>query len=470
MFAPREKSRTARSIRTVLLAGTIAALLVVLGAAAWVSFDASEEEAQELFDARLATSGRVLEALVARQVEQATIAAPIVITLPHPLEAADHDKPNPLGHYYETKIAFQVLDDDGKLLVRSASAPDAPLAPLVAGFSTQAFEQRQWRVFLLRSGHVWVLVAERDDARRELSEKLALVVAAPLSVGIPLLLLLLSLLIRYGLAPLSSLAHQIEARQPGSVTRLTLSRTPVEIAPVLDALNGLLGRVQDALARERRFAADAAHELRTPLAALKVHAQNAARASSAAERDASLRRMLIGLERTIHLAEQMLAFSRAGVPGEPVQLGPVSLPRLVADALETLQSRVRERAIKVNVLCTPPGEIEVHGDRQKLGSLVSNLLDNAVRHVPEGSVVEVVLRHDAGETSLAVTDEGPGIPVALRERVFESYYRIPGSTGSGSGLGLAIVKEIALAHGARVELAEGPGGRGTRVVVHFPTG
>ncbi len=146
MFAPREKSRTARSIRTVLLAGTIAALLVVLGAAAWVSFDASEEEAQELFDARLATSGRVLEALVARQVEQATIAAPIVITLPHPLEAADHDKPNPLGDYYETKIAFQVLDDDGKLLVRSASAPDAPLAPLVAGFSTQAFEQRQWRV------------------------------------------------------------------------------------------------------------------------------------------------------------------------------------------------------------------------------------------------------------------------------------------------------------------------------------
>jgi two-component system sensor histidine kinase QseC len=468
MFAPREKPRAPRSIRAVLLAGTIVALLAVLGAAAWVGFNASEEEAQELFDARLATSGRVLEALVARQIERATIASPIVITLPAPLEGTDHDQANPLGHYYETKIAFQVWDGNAKLLARSASAPDAPFAPLAAGFSTQAFGQRQWRVFSLRSGEVWIQVAERDDARGELSEKLALAAVTPLIVGIPLLLVLLSLLIRYGLTPLSSLAQQIEARQPGSVTPLTLSRTPAEVAPVLDALNGLLVRVQEALARERRFTADAAHELRTPLAALKVHAQNAARATSAAEREASLRRMLVGLERTVHLAEQMLAFSRAAAAGGTAPLEPVPLRRLVAEALDNLQPRIRERTLKVNVACEPADAvIEVRGDRQKLGSLVGNLLDNAARHAPEGSVVEVVIRRDAGETSLAVTDAGPGIPPELRERVFESYYRIPGSGGSGSGLGLAIVKEIALAHGARVALEDGAGGRGTRVVVRF---
>jgi two-component system sensor histidine kinase QseC len=325
-------------------------------------------------------------------------------------------------------------------------------------------------VFSLRSGEVWVQVAERDDARTELSEKLALVAVAPLIAGIPLLLVLLSLLIRYGLAPLSSLADQIEARQPGSVAPLTLSRTPAEIAPVLDALNGLLGRVQDALARERRFTADAAHELRTPLAALKVHAQNAARATSAADREASLRSMLTGLERTVHLAEQMLALSRAAANGASAQLAPVSLRRMVAEALDSLQPRTRERHLRVNVTSDPgDAEMEVRGDRQKLGSLVSNLLDNAVRHAPEGGVVEVVLRRDAGETSFAVADAGPGIPVALRERVFESYYRIPGSAGSGSGLGLAIVKEIALALGARVEIADGAEGRGTRVVVRFPS-
>jgi two-component system sensor histidine kinase QseC len=468
MSAPRTRSGTASSIRTVLLVGTFAALVAVLGAAALVSFDASEEEAQELFDARLATSGRVLEALVARQVERATLAAPIVITLPQPLEGAGHDQPNPLGHYYETKIAFQVRDGAGRLLVRSASAPDTPFAPLAAGFSTQTYDTHQWRVFSLRSGEVWIQVAERDDARGELSEKLAFAAVTPLIAGIPLLLVLLSLLIRYGLAPLSSLAETIESRQPGSVAPLALARTPAEIAPVLAALNGLLERVREALERERRFTADAAHELRTPLAALKVHAQNAARAASAAEREASLRRMLDGLDRTVHLAEQMLAYSRAAAPGEPAALEPVPLGRLVAEALDTLQPRVRERGLRIEEIRTPPdAAITVRGDRRKLGSLVTNLLDNAVRHAPTGSVVEVALRDDAGGASLAVTDQGPGIPAELRERVFESYYRIPGSAGPGSGLGLAIVKEIALAHGAQVAIEDGAGGRGTRVVVRF---
>jgi two-component system sensor histidine kinase QseC len=459
--------RRGRSVRTVLLAGTIATLLVVLGAAAWLSFESSAEEAQELFDARLATSARVLEAFLARQVERSTLAAPIVITLPGPIEAADHDTPSPLGHYYETKIAFQVWDADRNLLVRSASAPATPFAPLAAGFSDQRFEQHPWRVFTLRSGQVWIQVAERDDVRSELSEKLAFAAVAPLIVGVPLLLLLLGLLIGYGLAPLASLAQQIEARQPDAVTPITLARAPAEIAPVLDALNGLLRRVRDALERERRFTADAAHELRTPLAALKVHAQNVARANSPAERQASLGRMLAGLDRTVHLAGQMLAYSRAAAAGEPAH-AVVPLRPLVAEAIETLQPRIRERALRVDVACEPRNDsIEIRGDRQQLGSLIGNLLDNAVRYAPERGTIEVALRRAGSEVSLTVTDEGPGIPPDLRERVFESYYRIPGSAGSGSGLGLAIVKEVALAHGARVEIGDGPGGKGTRVVVRF---
>jgi len=170
----------------------------------------------------------------------------------------------------------------------------------------------------------------------------------------------------------------------------------------------------------------------------------------------------------VHLAEQMLALSRAGAAGEAAPPETVPLRRLVAEALETLQPRLRERSIKVNVTEEPAGAgIEVRGDRRRLGSLVSNLVDNAVLHAPAGSTIEVALRRSAGGVSLAVVDEGPGIPVALRERVFESYYRIPGSTGSGSGLGLAIVREIARAHGAHVEIADGAGGRGTRVTVRF---
>jgi two-component system sensor histidine kinase QseC len=460
---------TARSIRTLLLVGTSATLLAVLGAAAWLSYTGSEEEAQELFDARLATSARVLEVLVARQVEKATVAAPIVIELPGPLEAEHHDKPGPLGHYYETKIAFQVHDSSGRVLVRSASALDVPFAPLDPGFTTLDIGGHDWRVFTLRAGDAWVQVAERDDVRGELAEKLAFAAAAPLLAGIPLLLVLLSLVIRHGLTPLSALAHQVAARQPGSIAPITLARNPAEIAPLVEALNGLLSRVRDALERERRFTADAAHELRTPLAALKVHGQNAARASSAAEREVSLQRMLQGLERTVYLAEQMLAYSRAAAPGDASRQERVALAPLLREATEGIEPRAREQGCRVETVVDPAAaEAAVSGDRQNLLSLVTNLLDNAVRYGPERGRVRADLRREGNAVMLSVSDEGPGIPTGLRKRVFESYYRIPGTAGSGGGLGLAIVREIAETHGARVAIEDGPGGRGTQVVVRFP--
>jgi two-component system sensor histidine kinase QseC len=459
----------ATSIRALLLAGTGIVLLGVLGPAAWLSYSGSEEEAQELFDARLATSARVLEALVARQVERATITSPIVMALPAPLEGDGHDQPTPLGHYYETKIAFQVRDASGRLLVRSASAHEEPFAPLEPGFSTRPIAQWSWRVFSLRSDGVWVQVAERDDVRDEMSRKIAFAAAAPLLAGIPLLLILVSLLIRYGLGPLSGLVRQVAARQPGSVAPIELARTPAEIAPLVEALNGLLERVRRALERERRFTADAAHELRTPLAALKVHAQNAVRAGSASERDASLQRMLLGLERSVHLAEQMLAYSRAAALGEGARAEQVALRPLLAQAIDVVQPLADERRAAVHLAEDRDAEpIMVRGERQKLLSLATNLIDNAVRYSPQGGRVEVTLSRNGEGASLAVADEGPGIPAGLRERVFESYYRIPGSGGTGSGLGLAIVKETAQAHGARVEVQDGPGGRGTRVVVRFP--
>jgi two-component system sensor histidine kinase QseC len=448
----------ARSIQGVLLGGTVAVLLAVLGAAAWLGFDAGEEEASELFDARLATSARVLAALATAEPPAAAGEAAIVVALPAWIEPEKHDEPSPLGHYYETKIAFQVLDGQGRLLMRSASAPEQAYAPLVPGFSTRG----PWRVFTLHSGERWIQAAERDDVRSEMSWKIALAAVTPLIIGIPLLLLLLVLLTRYGLRPLAELARRIARRQAGTLAPIELSRTTREIAPVVQALNGLLER-------ERRFTADAAHELRTPLAALKIHAQNAARAASDEERRSSLQRLLAGVERSIHLAEQMLAYSRATAARGALPAGPVALRQVLDDALEDALPRLKERALKVTLDSDPPvADMPVRGDRDKLASLVRNLLDNAGRHAPQGSTVRLELRAQACGTTLSVIDEGPGIPPALRERVFESYYRIPGSPGEGSGLGLAIVREIAAQHGAAVELGEGDRGRGTRVTVTFP--
>ncbi|HEU4352879.1 MAG TPA: ATP-binding protein [Burkholderiales bacterium] len=452
-----------RSTRTLLLGGSIVVLLAVLGAAACIGYTGSEDEADELFDARLATSARVLAALFATQTPPAPGAAPIVVSFPAPLEGRPHDHAGPFGHTYETKIAFQVIDADGRLLMHSASAPDAAYAPLEPGFSTQ----KDWRVFTLRSGEVWVQAAERDDVRGELAGKLALAAVAPLIAGIPLLLVLIGLLVGYGLAPLTELAQRIRGREPGSLVPLRLERSTAEIQPVLDELNALLERVQSAIARERRFTADAAHELRTPLAALKIHAQNAVRATSEAERRASLERMMASLQRAIRLAEQMLALSRASARAPAAEALP--LRQAVEDALEDLLPSLKERGIKVTVFDTAPeSEPLVHGERDKLATLARNLLDNAARYSPAGSTVRVEIANSGGATRLSVSDQGPGIPRGLRERVFESYYRIPGTAAEGSGLGLAIVREIADQHGATVELGDGDGAHGTRVVVRFP--
>jgi len=227
--------------------------------------------------------------------------------------------------------------------------------------------------------------------------------------------------------------------------------------------------VRDVLERERRFTADAAHELRTPLAALKVHAQNVARAASRAEREASLQRMLQAIERTVHLAEQMLTYSRAAAPADDARRERIALRPLLSEAIESVQVPALARGVRLALDAEPAASaLAVRGDRQELLSLVTNLLDNAVRYGPDGALVRLELRRAGDAAELAVVDEGPGIPAALRGRAFESYYRMPGSPGAGSGLGLAIVKEIAEAHGAGVAIEDGPEGRGTRVTVRFP--
>jgi two-component system sensor histidine kinase QseC len=228
--------------------------------------------------------------------------------------------------------------------------------------------------------------------------------------------------------------------------------------------------VRSAITRERRFTADAAHELRTPLAALKVHAQNALRAHSESERRASLERMMAGLDRSVRLVEQMLALSRASA-ARAAGNGPVSLHQVVEDALDDVLPTLKGRHLRVSVTSEPAeAQLAVRGDRDKLTSLARNLLDNAARYAPEGSTIRVDLRSGPGETTLAVSDQGPGIAPELRERVFESYYRIPGTPGDGSGLGLAIVREIAAELGAAVRIGEGDGGRGTEVRVAFSGG
>ncbi|WP_430435069.1 sensor histidine kinase [Methyloversatilis sp.] len=482
------------SIRALLLAGSAIILLCVIGTTAVLAVMAGQDEADELFDARLATSARVLESLLAQQVEHATINAPLVMSLPGPLAdmAHEHDaelagKPGfallwilqewlfghhdvetPLGHEYETHIAYQVWSVDfggaaHRLLARSSSAPEKPFAPMKPGFSDHDLDDGMWRVFVLRAGEVWVQVGERTDARAELTAKLGWATGAPLLVGLVVVLLLNALLIGYGLAPLSEMTERIAARRPQDDQPLTLSRVPREMMPVLGALNALFARVRNTLERERRFIDSAAHELRTPLAALRIHAQNARRAEDALQRDKSLDSLLEGVARTVHLAEQMLAHSRAG---RATHDAPISLRDVVQDAVAQRQPSCAASGHLLSLeSCADP--LVLTADATGLSSMVGNLIDNAQRYAPTGTVISVHLARDGDRAHLTVSDAGPGIPPEMRERVFEPYFRIPGSAGSGTGLGLAIVREVVERLGGDIELRDAEGG-GTRIELHLP--
>ena len=464
---------TGRSIRLLLLAGTTLILLAVMGISALLSFMAGQKEAEELFDARLATSARVIESLIARSVETATIEAPLVMSLPAPLaDNGEHrDDPTALGHYYETHIAYQVWriveGSPPRLIARSSSAPQEPISALEPGFSGRVIDGRLWRVFALSSGGVWIVAGERDDARSELTDELGWAVIAPMLIGLLLVLSASAALIRYGLAPLSELAVRIGARSPQAFGPIELSRVPAEIAPLMAALNRLLERVRQALDRERRFVDAAAHELRTPLAALRLHAQNLQRARDEAERTASLSRVLEGVERTAHLAEQMLAFSRAGRPA--AEQAAVPLREVVVDAVRQREAAARATGHRLDVsLCDDP--CTRVADASALSSMAGNLIDNAMRYSSQGSVVSISLERVGAEAVLTVSDSGPGIPEALRDRVFEPYYRVPGAAGVGSGLGLSIVREVIDRLGGSIAIASGAAGAGTTIEVRVPLG
>lgn len=460
-----------RSIRARLLIGILVALAVILGAAAVASYLVSKHEAEEIFGARLATSARVLETLVAKQLARATLANPIEIALPRELELATEDAGTPYGHPYETKIAFQIWRDDGVLLARSASAPQAPFGANVSGFSVRHLDGEPWQTFVLASGNTWIHVAEKNEVREELVHDLGVAVMTPLVVGALVLLLTANLIVIYGLAPLRELAGTIERRDPTALGKIEMSAVPQEVAVVVRALNDLLERVRCAFEHERRFTDAAAHELRTPLAALRIHVQNVLRATSDAERRSSLDKLMHGLDRATRLAEQMLAYSRSqnGADAEPPAT--IALAAAVAEAVSSVTQATPEHGKRIEVAIEPAAEAAtIVGEPLGIQRLLNNLLDNALRYSPPGSPIGVAVHAHGAQVCLSVSNRGAPIPAELRDRVFEPYFRVPGSGSEGSGLGLAIVREIAARHRATVEIDTPSPADGTVIRVRFAAG
>ncbi len=342
-----------------------------------------------------------------------------------------------------------------------------PLPRLKAeGFATVEHERRAWRIYATPSGKQAIQVAQPTALRAELAARSAGRLLLPVLILLPFLGLLGWWIVGRGLAPLAAVAQTLTQRDPASLQPVTVAELPVEVRPLIEALNAMLRRLEAAFDTQRRFAADAAHELRTPLTALTLQIQLAARASSDAERAIALERMEQGVKRATRLVQQLLTMARLDPEAAQTPAIPIDLSLLAGSVVEEMQPFAAQKSIALGL--DAPAPAWVLGQQDALRILLTNLLDNALRYAPPGGRVQVSVNKNDTTVRLVVRDNGAGIPPAERKRVFDRFYRGESATAGGSGLGLAIVRQIADLHDATVELATGTEARGLQAVTTFP--
>lgn len=481
-----------RSIRSRVLVLVLGLLGVSLTLISLKSYFDARHEIEELFDAQLAQHARLLAGMINRD-----LADPGMAHLQQALSAAagaaqEGEEATRGGHAYEKKIGFLVFDANGRTLLRSAGMPEdtlgnliltlpngdhtpllvegAPFASLSArlpGYHDTLLEGRQWRMFMLHDQHdeQWILVGEREDVRGELVVKVALRSLLPDLVGLPLLAVLLGLAVGWSLRPLGRMVELLKARGPDNLSPLVLAPLPRELEPIVAALNRLLLQVTDLLEREKRFIANAAHELRTPLAVLRIHAENARHAPDPADRDNALQQLVSGVDRAARVVAQLLTMARIEPSAAQLGMSRVDLLAFVRNELAELIPLALAHRQELTLEAADGEDFACVADTSSMAILLQNLVSNAIQHTPDNGLIRVMLQAGPDSVELAVHDSGGGIPPALRDKVFERFFR-QGSS-QGAGLGLSIVARVVELHEGRIELGDSPLG-GLVVRIRLP--
>jgi len=363
----------------------------------------------------------------------------------------------------ELDFVVQIWTADGRIIYPPRLRDDLPTRA-VLGLADLTVNGKTWRTFSVASRDRVIQVAQPLQIRQKLAAGAALRSVAPLLFIAPVMALLIWWLAAQTLAPLKRVADGVRARDEQSLQPLPTAGLPDEVAPLVGALNALLQRLDASLGAQRAFVSDAAHELRSPLTALKLQMQLLKRSPDEATRGAAVEALNAGIDRAARLVEQLLALARAE-PGAPLAASvDLDLSELVRAAVADTVPFAHSRETAIELFADAP--VMVHGDATSLTVLARNLVDNAVRYAPRGSRVELRVLQDEGAPLLRVDDAGPGIPPDERARVFDRFYRHAAGDESGTGLGLAIVRSVADRHGAAVSLGDSPLG-GLRVEVRF---
>lgn len=420
----------------LLVLGTVGGVWLATAVATWIDV---RHELDELLDSHLTQAAALLLVQQSGDFD----------------EGDSHSVDAPILHRYAPRVMFQVFHD-GRLAMRSANAPAHPMVDpgmkLKKGFATVQIDGDSWRVFgaLGNEPNMQVYVGERTGARAAILWALLRSALWPMLIALPLLALAAWWAVRQGVAPIRRLGCAVADRQPDALNDVAIDGITSEMAPLVEALNNLFGRIGKLLEFERRFTADAAHELRTPIAAIRAQAQVAMVEADDELRRHALQGTVDGCDRAARLVDQLMTLSRLESSGEPA-LAAVDLvalsERVVSELALKALGKGQTLDFEAAQACTVPG------NETLLAVLVRNLVDNAIRYSPAKARVRVRIAHCDGGVALSVDDSGPGLAEADLARLGERFFRTPGSAESGSGLGWSIVRRIAAAH--RLELQVG---------------
>jgi two-component system OmpR family sensor kinase len=436
------------SIRRTLLVWLLAGLATIAVAASGATYLAARREAGELLDLQLkqlAYSTRIDDLLRGRQ----------------PGFEARRD-PHTAG---VTELITQIWDRDGVLVYWTQPGMGLPV-PATEGYSTVRQNGRDFRVYTLVQGTHALQVAQAETEREAIATQAALRTLVPFLALLPVFGALIWLGVGRGLAPLEAMSRAVAKRRADAMAPLADRGVPEELQPLAASINGLLARLSDALAAQRRFTADAAHELRTPLAALKLQLDLARRNGAASGSQAALDDLEAGVARASHVVEQLLTLARVEPEAMARARTQCDLSALARDAVVARAGLAAAKSIDLGLVRADAAVVD--GEAATLAILLSNLLDNALRYTPRGGRIDVAVERADDAATLEVADSGPGIPAEERARVFDRFVRGRDVHEPGSGLGLSIVKRIADAHHATVSLDTPVEGSGLVVRVRFP--
>jgi two-component system sensor histidine kinase QseC len=437
-----------KSIRTFLVIVLLATMTLIVFVAALRGYRSSMQRTELLFDGQLQDIAELLDGL------------PIDRTAAIRIAGAD---------VTEGTIAFQIWDA-GMLRQRSANAPDTPIAPLEPGYRDNNFAGHRWRTLARQSENAgrWILVAERADIRFQLAEDVILEAVMPIIFGLPIAGLVIWFIVGYGMKPMRQLAAQLSTKASDDLSPLADDQIPAELTQVIDSTNDLFGRLAASFEREKRFAADAAHELRTPISVLKVHLHNLAQDLPAD--NSNFAKLKDGVDRMNHLVEQILALYRTMPDQFMANFTELDLHALARDVISNNYSEFARKEQQIELVGSSSNIV---GDRFALETLLQNLLSNAGKYTPNRGRVQITVKPNEHGIMLKVEDSGTGIAPDEYDRVFERFYRIGGDCNAsdqpGCGLGLAIVRHIAELHDARIALGPSSFENGLSVCIEFPS-